>query len=53
MSGRDEMRREARQDLVRVLAKQQVREGSAIPNMREAERKATEVADRNDRKKDR
>lgn len=51
-SDRDNARYRARQSLVRVMADQARRDGIAVPNMREIERKAQEVGDRNDKKKD-
>lgn len=52
MSEREEMRRDARQDLVRTMAEHERKKGNALPNMREIERKAHEVGERNDQRMD-
>lgn len=52
MTDQWEQRKHARDDLVRVIAQDQMKSGHAVPNMREAERKANEVANRIDRQKD-
>lgn len=48
-----EAQKRAHDNLVRVIAKQEMKEGRALPNIREAEKKAAEVAQRVDRQKGR
>lgn len=52
MSQQEYLRRKGRDAMVRVIADQYRSEGKALPDMREVERQAHAVADRNDRKKD-
>ncbi len=52
MGERDDMRKRAREDLVRVQANQERKEGK-LPDMRRIEREAHARADRLDAKKDR
>lgn len=52
MSEQEERRRRAREDLVRVQKEHAQKQGQALPNMREIEKKAQERADMVDRKRD-